>query len=191
MKSPALFSQMSKRYSEREDARRELIRRSNEALSKSKRAIFALHRDDFRSAEKLLTEADALFQKTEARFKKIPDLEHEGSYRAGLEEYAEALLFASYLETGKLGKINDRVMEPSIYLAGLSDTTGEIVRYAMRQATCGNTKAVEESREVVAMVIESLLDMDLTGYLRTKFDQAKKNLRRLEEMAYDLSLRER
>ena len=191
MKTPAIFSQMSKRYGQWEAARRELIGRSNEALSKSKRAIFALHRDDMRAAQALLMEAEELFKKIEGRFKTFPDLEQEGSYRAGVEEYAEAWLFESYLKTGKLGKIHARAMEPGIYLAGLSDATGEIVRYAMRQATLGNIQAVEEAREVVAMVIESLLDMDLTGYLRTKFDQAKKNLRRLEEMAYDLSLRAR
>lgn len=191
MKAPALFSQMSKRYGDREKERRNLIGRSNEALSKSKRAIFALHRDDEKAAHSLLAEAEKLFKGIESRFKKFPDLVHEGAYRAAVEEYAEAWLFESYLKNGKLGKINPRAMEPGIYLAGLSDATGEIVRYAMRQATLGNTKAVESAREVVAMVIESLLDMDLTGYLRTKFDQAKKNLRRLEEMAYDLSLRDR
>ncbi|MBT5808177.1 hypothetical protein HOI18_02770 [Candidatus Uhrbacteria bacterium] len=191
MKSPKLFSDLKKRHSAREVGRRDLIGRSNEALSRSKRAIFALHRDDPKGAATLLKDAADRFKTIEAKFKRFPDLQHEGAYRAALEEYAEALLFQSYLADRKLGKIDARAMEPSIYLAGLSDTTGEIVRYAMRQVTAGNTQAVEEAREVVAMVIEFLLGMDLTGYLRTKFDQSKKNYRRLEEMVYDLSLRDR
>ena len=182
---------MKNRHSSREKLRRELIGRSNEALSKSKRAIFALHRDDPAAAESLLEQADKLFNEIERKFKRFPDLVHEGAYRAALEEYAEALLFFAYLKNGKLGEIDKRAMEPGIYLAGLSDTTGEIVRYAMRQVTNGDTKAAYKAQEVVAMIIESLLDMDLTGYLRTKFDQAKKNYRRLEEMVYDLSLRDR
>lgn len=79
-------------------------------------------------------------------------------------------------------------MEPSVYLAGLCDATGELVRWAVRQVTVGNPKAVAGVHETVAGVVEFLLDLDLTGYLRTKFDQAKKNLSRLEEMTYDLAI---
>lgn len=181
---------MKKRYSTRSVLRRELIGRANDALSKSKRAIFALHRDDVTQASSLLQEAEKLFKSIEGNFKRFPNLKYEGAYKAALEEYAEASLFKLWFETRKLGKIDARAMEPEIYLAGLSDTTGEIVRYAMRQVSNGNTHAVEEAREVVTMVIEFFLEMDLTGYLRTKFDQAKKNLRRLEEMVYDLAIRQ-
>lgn len=189
MKSPSVFLKLKKSYQAREAARRELIRKANDALSRSKRTIFALHRDDLDTATKLLKEASGLFQACESGFRRFPELEHEGAYRAALEEYAEALLFQAYVLNRGLGSIDRRAMEPQIYLAGLSDTTGEIVRYAMHQVTEGDAAAVGKARDVVAMVIEFLLDMDLTGYLRTKFDQAKKNLRRLEEMVYDLSLR--
>lgn len=191
MKTPSLFAQMKKRHASREAQRRNVIGRSNEALSRSKRATFALHRDDLSAATSLLEQADKIFKEIETKFKTFPDLEYEGAFRAALEEYAEALLFFSYVSTGKIGAIEKRAMEPSVYLGGLSDTTGEIVRYAMKQVTNGDTKAVYKAKEVVAVVIEALLDMDLTGYLRTKFDQAKKNYRRLEEMVYDLSLRGR
>jgi len=59
------------------------------------------------------------------------------------------------------------------------------------QVTLGNTKEIARAHEVVAMSIEFMLDLDLTGYLRNKFDQAKKNFRRLEEMSYDLAIREK
>jgi translin len=191
MKTPAVFSKLKKRHSTREKERRDLIGRSNEALSRSKRAIFALHRDDVKGSEQMIKDAVQIFKTIETKFKRFPDLKYEGAYKAALEEYAEAALFYSYMTTRKLGAIDERAMEPGIYLGGLSDTTGEIVRYAMKRVTQGDTKAVHEAREVVAMVIEFLLDMDLTGYLRTKFDQAKKNYRRLEEMVYDLSLRDK
>ncbi len=34
-----------------------------------------------------------------------------------------------------------------------------------------------------------LVDLDLTGYLRTKYDQARGHLRKLEQMAYEIKLR--
>lgn len=169
--------------------RREVIARSNEALSKSKRAIFALHRDDETAALTLLKEAADHFGQAERVMKRAESLRFEGAYRAALEEYAEALLFAQYLKTGKMAAIDVRAMDPLVYLAGLSDATGEIVRYTVRQVTQGHTDRVLHARDTVEMIIEFMLDLDATGYLRTKFDQAKGNLKRLEDIMYDLSLR--
>lgn len=165
--------------------------RSNDALSKSKRAIFALHRDDVSSANKLLSHAEVQFVAIEKTFRSLPELKEEGSYRAALEEYAEARIFAGYVKSGGIVKLEPRANVPSIYLAGLADATGEMVRWAARQVTMGNDGVVEDVQEVVAMVIQFMLDLDLTGYLRTKFDQAKNNLSRLEQMTYDLAIRDR
>lgn len=190
MKRPTLFAQIKKRYHAHSKGRRELIGASNDALSKSKRAIFALHREDVKQAKELLAQAAKQFSHIESAFKKFPELKEEGAYRAALEEYAEAQLFLGYIEFGKIVQIDARASEPSVYLAGLSDATGELVRYATRQVTLGQSEVVAEVEEVVRMVIEFMLDMDLTGYLRNKFDQAKKNLSRLEQMTYDLAIRD-
>ncbi|MBI4256665.1 hypothetical protein HY626_01250 [Candidatus Uhrbacteria bacterium] len=191
MKRPYVFAQVQKKYQAQSQARRELIARSNDALSKSKRAIFSLHRGDLKVAEEFLVQAAKQFGLIEKSVRAIPDLKEEGSYRAALEEYAEARLFEGYLKTKKIVALEPRVNEPSIYLAGLSDATGEMVRYATRQVTLGKSEVVAEVQEVVAMVIEYMLDLDLTGYLRNKFDQAKKNLSHLEQMTYDLAIRRR
>lgn len=190
MQAPVIFSKIKSQHRAHEQVRREVIAFSNEALSKSKRAIFAMHRDDHASAADLLKQASDLFTKAEQRFKKSKGLQYEGAYRPALEEYAEALLFAQYLKTGKIGAIEARAMEPLVYLSGLSDTTGEIVRYTLRQVTHGKTDELIHARDTVELVIEFMLDLDATGYLRTKFDQAKGNLKRLEDMLYDLSLRQ-
>ena len=39
-------------------------------------------------------------------------------------------------------------------------------------------------------VVRGLTEMDFSGYLRTKYDQAKSHLRKAEEILYDLSLRD-
>jgi predicted translin family RNA/ssDNA-binding protein len=189
MKRPSIFTKVRSSHLAREQLRREVIAASNEALSLSKRAIFALHRDDRNASKALLKEADALFAKSESLFKRVDSLRFEGSHRAALEEYAEALLFEQYILTGKIGAIHERAMDPLVYLSGLSDTTGEIVRYTMRNITHGKTDRVVHARDTVEMIIEFMLDLDATGYLRTKFDQAKGNLKRLDEMLYDLSIR--
>jgi predicted translin family RNA/ssDNA-binding protein len=184
----SFFSVLEKTYHAQAKARGEVIRTSSQALNISKRAIFALHRGDAPQAEALLKEASDHFAECEKIFKTFPALK-EGAYTAALEEYAEALLFRQYVEKKSLGKIEKRAMTTEVYLGGLSDATGEIVRYATRQAISGNTKEVEKAEQVVSQVVENLLRLDLTGYLRQKFDQAKKNLRQLEQILYDLRLR--
>ncbi|MEI6511172.1 MAG: hypothetical protein WCO25_03980 [Candidatus Uhrbacteria bacterium] len=176
-------------YEEHGRARREIAGNSDQAIRRAKQAIFALHRDDRAEAERLLKETKALFAACDAPMKKFADLRTEGPYVAALEEFAEAQLFAGYLKNGKLGAIDRRAMDASSYLGGLCDATGEIVRHAMRQVTLGNHAEVARAFETVEAVITYLLDMDLTGYLRTKFDQAKRNLRSLEQMNYDISMR--
>ncbi len=117
-------------------------------------------------------------------------MEFEGSYKAAKEEYAEAKLFRQFLLNGKFAKIDEARIDTESYIGGLADATGEIVRYCLRQVTLGNASVLPVCQDAVEMVNEYMLDLDLTGHLRSKFDQVKRNLRRLEEMSYDLAIRE-
>jgi len=180
---------IGKAHATYERMRREIIGRSNGALSKSKRAIFAMHRNDLKGASDHLKEAKRIFIESEVKFKEWPALRYVGAYKAALEEYAEALLFEQFLKTGKFGLLEKRVMDHTTYLAALSDATGEVVRYAIREATAGRYDSVKTATKTVEQVIEFLLGLDLSGYLRTKFDQAKKNLRNLEQVMYEITMR--
>ena len=74
-------------------------------------------------------------------------------------------------------------------IGGISDAAGEIARYAMLRATARDIKEVDRLYAVAFSIVEMLLALDLTGSLRSKFDQAKQHLRKIEEIRYDLSLR--
>ena len=58
----------------------------------------------------------------------------------------------------------------------------------MLAATERNLKEVERLHKLVRQAVEFLLHLDLTGQLRQKFDQAKQNLRKIEEIAFNVSL---
>ncbi len=182
---------MADAHRERELLARKVSGLASEALSRSKRAIFALHRGTDAEAATLLKEADERFVACEEAAKKHKVTIDSGVYQAALEEYAEARLFAQYLANGKFGALEKRLMEPRVYLAALSDATGEAVRDAVRRASRGEVEIVAHALHVVEEAVEYLLSLDLTGDLRTKFDQAKKNLRSLEQMAYEVRLRDR
>jgi len=188
MKNLSFLSPVKKRYVDVSQARRRMFHASNDAVAIAKRAIFAFHREDPTEAERLLKEANKLLTAAAAEAKKYPELRGQGPYHAALEEYAEALLLQNYLSKGDWKNAEALKLDADIYLGALSDATGELVRYAVRQATKGNTKAVEKAREVVEATVGFILELDLTGDLRQKGDQAKRNLRTLEEMMYQVSL---
>lgn len=172
-----------------DQARRELQELSNQTLSTSKRAIFALHRNDRQAAEKELVEARLKLARAFAIIKKESRLAQEGAWRAAQEEFSEAELFLQYETSGKIVRVAGVSDDADIFIGALSDLTGELTRRAVMLASERKTKAVQRIFEDVQEAVEFLLRMDLTGSLRTKLDQAKQNLRKLEEIRYDLALR--
>jgi predicted translin family RNA/ssDNA-binding protein len=89
----------------------------------------------------------------------------------------------------KIDKIPEVKLDFDSYVGGICDFTGEMVRYATNQAAAGNFKKVAEVKEAINLVIGELIDFDLGGYLRTKYDQCRSNLRKIEEMAYEVKLK--
>ncbi len=184
------MSTLSITFAQREVNRRKVMHLANEALNLSKRAIFALHRDDEKAAKEKLSEAETRFKACDALIKKEASLAYEGSFVAALEEHAEAQLFFEYLARGNWSR-PARAKSLNVYLGGLSDFTGELVRYAVKEATLGHQKVVARVHKDVESVVGILIELDLTGNLRQKFDQAKRNLRQMEQIIYELALSSR
>jgi len=169
--------------------RMEVIGKSNEALHHAKRAIFALHRDNKKEAQEKIKLVEKIFSDLNKKYKKEPRILSEGAYKAGLEEYVEAKLFYSFLSTGKIGEIRELPVAGEIYLAGLCDVPGELYRYAIKAATDKDVKTTKKCAQMAQDIIGELIEFNLTSYLRTKFDQAKGAVNRLEQVVYELSLR--
>ncbi len=189
MLNTAFFAGLRKRYAGYDAERRETIKLSSDVLADAKQAIFAFHRDDVAGGAQLLAHAERLLAMLAKRFKRTVGLSDEGSYRAALEEYAEARIFQDFLMRKKIGAVDAPAIDEDAYLGGVMDFTGEAVRYAVKAATNGEEKEVRRAHAAVEAVMQELIQMNITGHLRNKFDQLKMNLRKLEEMLYDLSLR--
>ena len=169
--------------------RREVIKVSGDALHHAKKAIFAMHRDEPKDAKEHLAAAEKLLKDLHLTFKADEDLFDEGAYRAALEEYVEASLFNQFLTSGTVGQIKGLPVDEDTYIGGLCDVPGELSRYAIKSATDKKFKKVKECQEMAQEIIGELVDMDLTGYNRQKFDQAKQALHKLEQVVYEVSLR--
>ena len=169
--------------------RKDLQQVAAEVLSASKRSIFALHREDTHASEQERKTAEQAIARGWTIVSSEGLLAHEGAWRAAREEYAEAALLAEYVKDHTLNIHPDKDHDPDILIGGLSDFLGELVRLAVLAATRGHIQPIEQYYQDAVELMDFLLQMDLTGHLRTKVDQAKQHVKKLEEIRYDLSFR--
>ncbi len=183
------IQKLKKEYDKKESERTQIINLSGTVLHNSKRIIFALHRGDIQKAGKNLIETEKILQKLEKKFgrKRISE---EGSYRAGTEEYVEAKMFYLIVTGKKIDRIKEVKIDSNIYLGGICDLTGELVRKAINEAADGNLGEVEKMKKIINEIMAELIEFDMVGYLRTKYDQAKNSLRKIEQIDYEIRMRD-
>lgn len=177
-------------YQKNESERRQIISASNNILFQAKKTIFALQKNDVKKAEANLKEMEASFLNLEKKFG-APRLNKEGAFKAAAEEYMEGKTFFWFLKNKNIEEVKDLNFEYEAYLGGTCDMIGELVRYATNQAAQGKFGVVAKVKEKAEVIMESLADFDMTSYLRTKYDQSRGHLRKLEQMAYEIKLRNR
>ncbi len=169
--------------------RREVIKNAGDAQHLSKKAIFAFQRDDVKDGSKCLDDAEKILTNLYGFCQTEKGLTDEGSYKAGLEEWVEATLFKQFLDDQAIGRIKCKMeIDPDLYISGLCDVPGEILRYAIKSATERNFDMVHRCYAVAEEIVGAMVDMDLTGYNRNKFDQAKQALNKLQQVVYEVSL---
>ncbi len=190
-----LFTDISKELKEYEKARESVIRVSREYLTASKSIIFLCHENKLDEALRqlsLLTKnmiaSERDLKKALLKAQKTFSLYEEGSWNSAVEEYLEAWFFCQFLKIGKLAapKINPPA---HIYIGALSDFTGEVVRRAVLKGADKDVKTLEKYRKVIAEVVAFMMPLYLTGQNRQKFDQAKRNLKSVEEILYEVKIR--
>jgi predicted translin family RNA/ssDNA-binding protein len=184
------IQKLEKEYADNISERRQIISLANVVLHDSKRVIFSLHRGDIKKAEDSLKEIEKILLKLDKKFG-YTRLHEEGSYKAGVEEYVEAKMFYKVLKGRKIDKVKNQEISYESYLGGICDTTGELVRRAINEAARGNTKEVEKIKVIISDIMAGLVEFDMTGYLRTKYDQAKGNLRKIEQINYEIKIRKK
>ncbi|MBD3238351.1 MAG: hypothetical protein GF332_01780 [Candidatus Moranbacteria bacterium] len=163
-------------------------------LKNSKKAISLTHNQKPRQARKRLRENQELLNKIINITQENPRLRYEGFCNEALEEYVEAELYCNYIENGEL-EIPRKLLDflrgnPEILIGGLADLTGELNRRAVRLASLKKLDQLQDFHEISEQIINALLELNLRGSDRHKFDQAKHNLKNLEKMLYELRLRQ-
>jgi predicted translin family RNA/ssDNA-binding protein len=184
------FDAMREAMSLFDEQRDTVIKRSRDITKASKVAIYCLHRGEMDKADSQIAQALAAADELSPLVEANPQLRNSGSYSGGLEEYAEAAIFAHFIRTGTvLPSTSLPRCNGDEYLGGVLDFTGELNRYAVARATERDVAAVRKCRDVVDALMGIFLKFDFrNGALRKKYDGLKYTLKKMENTLYEMSL---
>ncbi|MBU0762586.1 MAG: hypothetical protein KKD39_06130, partial [Candidatus Altiarchaeota archaeon] len=119
-------------------------------------------------------------------------LKNYGPYKNAVQEYVEALAYYFVIKKGFIPTRGELGSDTETYLMGLSDLSGELMRKGINDAIKGMAKDTVKMRDVVDEIYGLILDLDLDGgEARRKTDQVKYALARLEDIVYDMKIRDK
>ena len=177
------FERIRKEMDAFEAKRESIIQKSRDIISASKKIIYALHRNDIKSAEQYVKEIK----------KKKESLGNENIRfdtnidQTALQEYAEALCYYHFVKDKKIPSASALKIDNESYLMGLCDLTGELGRRAVNEVIRQNFSQAMEIKELVDEIYGEFLQFNLrNGELRKKSDQIKWNLKKLEDVVFEL-----
>ncbi|MEA3399387.1 MAG: hypothetical protein U9R00_02655 [Patescibacteria group bacterium] len=187
------LEQMKKKYDQDDSLREKAIKSSRNILKPSKKAIYAIHKEDIPLAENLINEARKAIKESwdivqESSFESV------GMLKAGIEEYVEAKCFLSFAKKEdiplKKELEEEFLIDEKTYLGGICDFVGELIRRAVLKASKKDLEELKRIYETIEEIYGLYLDFDFrSGDLRKKFDSLKYHLAKIESIKYDLSLR--
>jgi len=203
--SPSLLpkddiEKIRERMEHRDKLRETLIKTCRDGQKQAKQAIFALHRNDMKTASTLLSKCEECVEQNLVPILREEPCLRSGSFTGVLEEYVEAKLFAAWLEQSEEKKGRRILLPQEIplpisneeFLGGLMDLTGEIGRYAVQRGTVRDKAGVELCLQSSKTVYNGL---KLLGKIpgrssAKKVAMVQKNVEKLERVLYEQSLME-
>lgn len=184
------FHSMASEMAAFDEKREIIIKKSRDILKLSKQAVYDIHREDLNYAKKKIDDAKKEIDILKKSILETKGLDVVGAFYDALEEWVEAKTYFEFVKKGKIPKRMELDIDTETYLGGLSDLTGELSRRAVIKATLGKIDEVKKIRDMIDEIHGEFLKFDFrNGELRKKSDSIKWNLKKVEEVFYDLKIK--
>ena len=171
-----------------DDKREDIIQTSRVIINLSKQVIYAVQRNDLKDAASAIKKIKDNVNK----LRKVNIATDTNINSVAFQEYVEAIAFYEFVKNGKVPTRASLGVSAEEYLSGLCDLTGELVRKAIYEVIHKKFDEAEKIKELVHDIYGEFLKMHLrNGELRKKSDSIKWNLKKLEEVMYDISMKGR
>ena len=168
--------------------REEIIQISREIITLSKQIIYAAQRNDLKEAESAIKAIKDKIKK----LRKVNISTDTNISSVAFQEYVEAIAFYEFVKNKKIPTRSSLGVSAEEYLSGLCDLTGELVRKAIYDVIHKKFDEAAKIKELVHDIYGEFLKLHLrNGELRKKSDSIKWNLKKLEEVMYDISMKGR
>ena len=168
--------------------REEVIKTSRDVQKLSKQAIFSVHRGNLTDCRNKIDQSRVIAKGILEKIVTHPTL-RQGAVSNSLEEWAEALLTLVWVENKKIClKEEMEIVNSNEYIGALSDFTGEIGRIAVSIASSRAIEPIKAILEVDLTISASLMILNITGKYSKKVDAVNNNLKKVEDIVYELSL---
>lgn len=181
------FRDIAKELTEQDKQREVLIKKARDVLKLSKQLIYSLHRNNVKEANNLFKHVNKEKLNLDKIASKYKKLLFEGSYSEALQEYTEAMCYYHFIKNKEIPTRANLKVNTSDYLMGVCDLTGELVRKAVALTVKKSYKEVAKIKKLVEEIYGEFLKFNLrNGHIRKKYDSIKWNLKKLEEIEYDI-----
>jgi predicted translin family RNA/ssDNA-binding protein len=186
------FLRLKKALDDFEEQREATIAKSRDILKLSKQAIYCVHRHEMDEAGKLIRHAEKEIAVIKRLVTCEPKLDFVGAYSASMQEYVEAKCYYEFIRRGCVPSQQELEVQVEDYLLGLCDLTGELGRKTVLAAIAKDYKMVVTIRNLVDEIHGLFLQLNLrNGELRKKSDSIKWNLKKIEDVLYDIKTKGR
>lgn len=181
------FTLMRKDIERCEKERDIIIKRSRDILRDSKRTIYSIHRNDIRNATLLLNKAKKDVSYLKRIISKNSALYTVGAFNAALQEYVEAVCYLGFVKENRLHTRKELDVSVENYLMGICDLTGELGRRVVALTVKKKFDEVIKIKDIVEEIYGEFLKFNLrNSELRKKSDSIKWNLKKIEDVIYDI-----
>jgi translin len=158
-------------------ARERALPKSRAAIRYCANSIRATHRQEFRVAEELASQAYALLVEMSNDLRDYQDVFYAGFVQDAQKEYAEAVTFAALVQHRPLPTASELSIGWAAYLNGLGETVGELRRHILDQLRHGTIENCESLLDHMDDIYALLTTIDfpdaVTSGLRRTTDAAR------------------
>ncbi len=182
------IARIKKKIDRSENEREIIIKKSREILRSSKQAIYLVHRNELKDASDILNRLEKQIRELRKTTGKGPSL--TGALGIATQEFVEAKCYHEFVTKKRIPSASGMGVELNDYLLGLCDLTGELGRRAVASVIKKDFKEVYVIRDAVDEIYSLFLHLDLrNSELRKKSDAIKWNLKKIEDIVYDIKTR--
>jgi translin len=168
------IKEIEKELMKKESELDHMMVKSREIVRLCSNAIKAIHSKDLAEAKKLLKEAE----KEVAGVKKF-ELDFPGHVNHIMQEYVEAKVTLSAVETKKIPPYKDFDCSVEPYLTGLLDATGELKREMYESLRHGRKDDAQKFFEMMESIYDELLPLRFSNAVLPEF-RRKQDVARIQ-----------